>query len=304
MFICTCEETGIGNAYDECRSTIQYIYPYRYYRYGSGTIFMRVDQQVQAENSFYVSDDFALAMLDENNKYNIDLDQIESLYDSVLNYSIWVYLSVGIGSAYLILSLFIKCIACTFCGDKSNTRNNSGLKKLSMFFRVAVGLFEIVTGFIMLYDVGESANRLSDAMKDCGGCPYGCERTMQDNLLVVAGLEYSFTVILSLSFCCNAFEDDDDEGQEALDACELLLDLIFYFVGIGVYFGVWEAILSSIEKTAHYGEFDWNDIQNECGYSDSLLDALADLQSKIYEMYVFGDLMELLVIIGHLVFKI
>ena len=85
MFICTCEETGMGPSYDECRSNIEYVFPYRYYRHGKGTIFMRLDNA--ADGTMFWSEDWTLALLRQNRKYDIDLDKIIATYDSVLEYS-------------------------------------------------------------------------------------------------------------------------------------------------------------------------------------------------------------------------
>lgn len=309
MFICTCEETGMGPSYDECRSNIEYVFPYRYYRHGKGTIFMRLDNA--ADGAMFWSTDWTLALLRQNRKYDIDLDKIIATYDSVLEYSLWVYLGVGIGSIYMLIALFFKC--CIVKNTWKTSGRRTGKTQVASVFRVVVGFAEVITGFMMLMDVGQSATELVDAMITCDGCPYdsscGNGRVLQDRLLVVSGWEYTFMILFFLPRACTACgiivddaNGDDSEGVSVFNICELVLNVFFYFLGIGLYFGVWDPTLQSIESTAMYGDFQWEEINDECGYSQTLLNPLGTVHSKVFEMYVFGDLMELLAVVGHCIF--
>ena len=87
---------------------------------------MRLDRN-DIQNAWYMNNEFALAMLNQNNKYKINLDSIQSLYDSTLKYSCWMYLGVGIGSAYVIFALLIKCVCVVCCGSGSNKHLNNGI---------------------------------------------------------------------------------------------------------------------------------------------------------------------------------
>eukprot|EP01083_Nonionella_stella_P316428 1147261_1 len=105
-------------------------------------------------------------------------------------------------------------------------------------------------------------------------------------------------MLYSLTDFMRTKNERDAEGVIEFGWCAFGLDVVFYVIGLVLYVFVMNPKLESLTDTIEYATYDVDSIMLWCGYNTELLDSLQVLHKGVFDMYLFGDLFEVLIDIG------
>eukprot|EP01083_Nonionella_stella_P060634 158246_1 len=310
MYICTCDPTSIYPYHtpfrdDYANSTFA---PIRTLSVGDGFIieFDFTRMTTESHDSFRRVIAYLFTV---GSAFSLD-DLIQTEKELTMNW--WAWTSVICGGGLVVFSICVGGVP-NITKLKEKTVNSSPLKLKIKYGKniVQFGVF-VVSGMMMLFDVGSRCTKFVNLLDKCGGEYDIPDMAGDDNMalrhriMALPALDFTFAVIIgglkmySLTDFMRTKNERDAEGVIEFGWCAFGLDVVFYVIGLVLYVFVMNPKLESLTDTIEYATYDVDSVMLWCGYNTELLDSLQVLHKGVFDMYLFGDLFEVLIDIGNI----